>query len=176
MTKKPILTDKPIILYCCYFQQHYFLHLNQFYRNTAFIKTQKLISLKQTDIKIIYHFCIYNFIKSSIFQIFLIDFQHLHKEAVIYFSCFHLYLYFFFFVYLLNLGNIKTNGFITSSKYSIKNLKLLFVSMKFQATILLISTLQILVFRTIKVFFCCFSLTKSRHYYNIKKSYIFLAN
>ena len=42
--------------------------------------------------------------------------------------------------YSLILGNIKTNGLVTSSKYPIKYLELFFVSIKFDITILSAST------------------------------------
>ena len=45
--------------------------------------------------------------------------------------------------YPLILGNIKTNGFITSSKYSIKYLEWVFASINFDVTTLLILKCQI---------------------------------
>ena len=72
--------------------------------------------------------------------------------------------------YTLILGNIKTNGLITSSKYPIKYLELFLVSVKLKITILSTLTTQIYIFfYIIKFFFCYFSLAKSQHYYTIKK-------
>ena len=48
--------------------------------------------------------------------------------------------------YLLILGNIKTNGHIISSKYSIKYLKLSFFSINFETTVLSTLTCQIFFF------------------------------
>ena len=69
--------------------------------------------------------------------------------------------------YLLILGNIKTNGVITSSKYRIKYLELFNVSINFYITILSTSTSQIFIgfFGAIKFFFYYFYLIKSEHYY-----------
>ena len=60
-------------------------------------------------------------------------------------------------IYPLILKNIKTNGFITSSKYSTKYLELVFVSINFEMTILLTSTFQIsIVFLHHKIFLLLF--------------------
>ena len=47
--------------------------------------------------------------------------------------------------YPLIIANIKANSLITSSKYPIKYLKLIFVSINFETTILLTLTSQILI-------------------------------
>ena len=71
--------------------------------------------------------------------------------------------------YPLILGIIKTNGVITLYKHPIKYLGLVFVSTNFEITI--VSKLSN------KPFFCYFCLTKSQHYYTIKKNCdYFLAN
>ena len=58
----------------------------------------------------------------------------------------------------LNLGNIKTNCLITSSKYLVKYLELFFVSINFEISILSTSASQIFIFSyTIKVFFATFA-------------------
>ena len=84
---------------------------------------------------------------------FLIDFHRVYPMTLL--------------KYLLILGNIKTNGVITSSKYRIKYLELFNVSINFYITILSTSTSQIFIgfFGTIKFFFCYFYLIKSEHYY-----------
>ena len=48
--------------------------------------------------------------------------------------------------YPLILGNIKTNGLITLSKYQMKYLELFFVSANFEMTVLLKSTSQIFIY------------------------------
>ena len=73
--------------------------------------------------------------------------------------------------YPLILGNVKTNGLITSSKYPIKYLELAFVSVNFEATVLSALTSESFLF----LFFLhhknvrYFCLTKSQQYYIIKK-------
>ena len=57
--------------------------------------------------------------------------------------------------YPLSLGNIKTNGFITSSKYPIKHLDFFFLSTNFEMTILSILTSNFYkLFCAVKLFFC----------------------
>ena len=69
------------------------------------------------------------------------------------------------------LGNIKTNGIITSSKYPIRYFELFFVSIDFEIIVLSTSTSQVLTgsYCTIKLFFCYFCYTRSENYYTIKK-------
>ena len=68
----------------------------------------------------------------------------------------------------LILGNTKTNGLITLSKYLMKYLELVFVSSNLEITILstLTSQMFIGIFFHHKFFFCYFCLAKS-HYYHI---------
>ena len=67
--------------------------------------------------------------------------------------------------YPLILGNNKTHRFITSSKYPIKYLELVFVLINFEMTILSTLTSQIFIvfFCIIKSLFCYFCLAKSQH-------------
>ena len=76
--------------------------------------------------------------------------------------------------YLLIFDDIKTNGFITLSKYLMKYLQLSFVSTNFQMTILLTSTSQTFVvfFLHHKFFFWYFCLSKSQYYYTIKNNFL----
>ena len=74
-------------------------------------------------------------------------------------------------IYPLILGNIKTSGLTTSSKYPIKHLELFFVTTNFEMIILSTLTSQFFIgfFRRIRFFFCYLYLTKSQHYNTIKK-------
>ena len=69
------------------------------------------------------------------------------------------------------LVNIKTNGFIRSSKYKIRYLKLFFVLIDFEIIILSTSIYQVLIgfYSTIKFFLCYSCLTKSQNYNTINK-------
>ena len=78
--------------------------------------------------------------------------------------------------YPLILGNAKTNGLITLSKYPVKCLELVLVSTNFEITILSTLTSQIFIgfFYSIKFFFCYFCLSRSQQYYTTKKNFLII--
>ena len=68
--------------------------------------------------------------------------------------------------YTLILGNIKTNGLITTTKNPLVYYEIFFIPIKFEVTIL--STLTSNIIKYLLGFFC---LTKSQHYFTIKKTF-----
>ena len=87
--------------------------------------------------------------------------SYIHKDIHLSFFCLKVL------TYPLISDNIRTNGHITSSKYPAKCVGLFFISNNFEITIL--STLTSHFFFYIIKLFSYFCLTKSQHYYTIKK-------
>ena len=104
------------------------------------------------------------------FYNFLITSHHLYQKTLIFYFIYISIFNLTFLTYPLILGIIKTDGLIVLSKYPIKYLELVFVSINFEKTILSTLPSQIIIgfFCRIKPFFCYFSPANSQHYYTME--------